>query len=405
MSSPTSTPSPSPSRPIQSFFAFIGYLIFSIIVAAAALELGAFAIWTMSHGARPNRQEKLGSVSPAYAEFPWAAEFWKEEAQRRKGHNGGYVPFRIWGTPEWHGKYVNNDKYQFGVVRRTTDSLGPECKNQPVMDVWMFGGSTLYGSGVPDWATIPSLLAKELNSTPKRCVAITNFGTEAYNTNQEVLLLIEQLKAGRRPDAVIFYDGVNDSYTGVYQPGIATAHMQYAQISARVESKLAGKLEFLRHSYALMLVRRMLLSKQKQDPAAIEAETKLKAAQTLDNYQANLQMVRSLAGIYHFSVYSFWQPSLAYGSKPIVPYEKELIRVDTNSPDGSALQPMRFAYQEAERRVAKNGGFTFLANILDSEQEPLYLDEWHLGPKGNELVAQAIARKLPADFTSQQSTH
>lgn len=405
MPSPTSTPSPSPSRPIQSFFAFIGYLIFSIIVAAAVLELGAFAIWTMSHGARPNRQEKLGSASPAYAEFPWAAEFWKEEAQRRKGHNGGYVPFRIWGTPEWHGKYVNNDKYQFGVVRRTVDSLGPECKNQPVMDVWMFGGSTLYGSGVPDWATIPSLLAKELNSTPKRCVAITNFGTEAYNTNQEVLLLVEQLKAGRRPDAVIFYDGVNDSYTGVYQPGIATAHMQYAQISARVESKLAGKLEFLRHSYALMLVRRMLLSKQKRDPAAIEAETKLKAVQTLDNYQANLQMVRSLAGIYHFSVYSFWQPSLAYGSKPIVPYEKELIRVDTNSPDGSALQPMRFAYEEAERRAANNGGFTFLANILDSEQEPLYLDEWHLGPKGNELVAQAIARKLPANWTGQPSTH
>jgi lysophospholipase L1-like esterase len=403
VSSPTSAHSP--SRPAQSFFAFIGYLIFSIIVAAAVLELGAFAIWTMSHGARPNRQEKLGSASPAFAEFPWAAEFWKEEAQRRKDHNGGYVPFRIWGTPEWHGKYVNNDKYQFGVVRRTTDSLSPDCKNQPVMDIWMFGGSTLYGSGVPDWATIPSWLAKELNGIPKHCVAITNFGTEAYNTNQELLLLVEQLKAGRRPDAVIFYDGVNDSYTGVYQPGIATAHMQYAQISARVESRLAGKLEFLRHSYALLLVRRMLLSKQKQDPAAVEAETKVKASQTLDNYEANLRMVRSLANIYHFSVYSFWQPSLAYGSKPLVPYEKELIRVDTNSPDGSALIPMRFAYQEAARRAANTGDFIFLANILDSEQEPLYLDEWHLAPKGNELIAQAIAKKLPANPTSPSPQH
>src|ERR1700723_58490 len=138
----------SPSRPVQSFFAFIGYLIFSIILGAAVLELGAFAIWTMSHGARPNRQEKLGTSSPAYAEFAWAPDFWKEEAQRRKSHLGLYVPFRIWGTPEWHGKYVNNDKLEVGVVRRTIDNLSPDCKARAATKIWMFGGSTLYGSGV-----------------------------------------------------------------------------------------------------------------------------------------------------------------------------------------------------------------------------------------------------------------
>ena len=398
MSSSPKSPKSSSSGIVQNFFAFIGYLIFSVILAAAVLELGAFAIWTATHGARPNRREKLGSASPAYSEYPWAADFWKEEARRRKLHNGGYVPFLIWATPEWHGKYVNNDQYQFGVVRRTTDSMSPACKDKPIFDIWMFGGSTLYGSGVPDWATIPSFLAKDLNSEPGHCVVITNYGTEAYNTNQELILLLEQLKAGRRPDAVIFYDGVNDSYTGVYQPGIATAHMQYAQISARVESRLAGKLEFLRHSYALMLIRRMMLSKQKEDPAAIENDMIIKADQTLDNYEANLRMIRDLAGVYHFKFYSFWQPSLAYGNKPLVPYERELIRVDTNSPDGSALKPMHLAYQEAERRAKANGDFVFLGNVLDSEKEPLYLDEWHLAPKGNELIAAAIAKQLPADM-------
>jgi lysophospholipase L1-like esterase len=398
VTSPNSARSSAPHL-VQRFFAFIGYLIFSIIIAAAILELGSFAIWEMTHGARPNRQEKLGSASPA-SDFPWAAEFWKEEAQRRKGHNGGYVPFRIWGTPEWHGKYVNNEKLEVGVVRRTIDNLSPDCKNRAVTSIWMFGGSTLYGSGVPDWATIPSQLSTELNKLPNHCVTVTNFGTEAYNSNQELLLLLEQLKAGRHPDVIIFYDGVNDSYTGTYQPGVASAHMQYAQISARVESKLAGKLEFLRHSYALLLVRRMLMSKQKQDPAAIEAATKEKAVQTLDNYEANLGMVRALADIYHFKVFAFWQPSLAYGSKPVVPYETDLIRVDTNSPDGSALKPMRFAYSEADRRAASRHDFVFLAEIFDSEKEPLYLDEWHLGPKGNEIVAAEMAKRLPPDFAS-----
>ena len=389
-------PPSSPSRPVQRFFAFIGYLIFSIILAATVLELGAFAIWTMSHGVRPNHQEKLGINSPAYAEFPWAADFWKEEARRRKGHIGGYVPFRIWGTPEWHGKYVNNDTDEFGTERRTIQDLSADCKDKPSFHIWMFGGSTLYGTGVPDWATIPSFLSKELNASA-RCVKITNFGTEGYNTNQELILLIEQLKAGRRPDAVIFYDGVNDSYTGVFEPGIATAHMEYPAIRARVESRLTGKLEFLRHSYALMLARRLMPSKQTEDPSVVEAKTKLKAAQTLDNYEANLQMVRSLANIYHFDFYSFWQPSLAFGGKPIVPYEAELIHIDENSPYGGALKPMRIAYREADRR-APDGKFIFLGDVFDTEQEPLYLDEWHLGPKGNELIARAIAKRLPANL-------
>jgi lysophospholipase L1-like esterase len=397
------SPPSSPPRLLQNFFALIGYLIFSIILGAAVLELGAFAIWTMSHGARPNRQEKLGTSSPAYTEFAWAPDFWKEEAQRRKSHLGLYVPFRIWGTPEWHGKYVNNDKDEFGTERRTIDQRSADCKTRPPIQVWMFGGSTLYGTGVPDWATIPSWLSKELNSGTG-CVAITNFGTEGYNTNQELLLLIEQLKGGKRPDAVIFYDGVNDSYTGVFEPGIAAAHMEYPAISARVESRLAGKLEFLRHSYALLLARRLMLSKQKQDPSVVETQTKLKAAQTLDNYEANLQMVRSLANIYHFNVYSFWQPSLAYGSKPLVPYEAELIHIDANSPYGGALKPMRLAYQEAERRAAAGGNFIFLGNVLDAEQEPLYLDEWHLGPRGNQLIAQAIAARLPANMAAAPRT-
>ena len=153
-----------------------------------------------------------------------------------------------------------------------------------------------------------------------------------------------------------------------------------------------------------MLARRLMPSKQTEDPSVVEAKTKLKAAQTLDNYEANLQMVRSLSNIYHFDFYSFWQPSLAFGGKPIVPYEAELIHIDENSPYGGALKPMRIAYREADRR-APDGKFIFLGDVFDTEQEPLYLDEWHLGPKGNELIAKAIAKRLPANLSAAPQTH
>ena len=50
-------------------------------------------------------------------------------------------------------------------------------------------------------------------------------------------------------------------------------------------------------------------------------------------------------------------------------------------------------YQEAERR-APEAGFVSMAGVFDSVSEPVYVDEVHLGPRGNELVADAIAKYL-----------
>jgi hypothetical protein len=51
------------------------------------------------------------------------------------------------------------------------------------------------------------------------------------------------------------------------------------------------------------------------------------------------------------------------------------------------------AYQEAERR-APTAAFVYLADVFDSVPEPIYSDEAHLGPHGNELAANAIAKYI-----------
>ena len=117
-----------------------------------------------------------------------------------------------------------------------------------------------------------------------------------------------------------------------------------------------------------------------------------KGVAVLDNYEANMRIARVLGQAYGFKVYCFWQPSLAYGSKSLVPYERELVNLDANSPEGTAFPAMRAAYSEAERRAASNGDFVFLGRLFDTVQQPLYLDRWmHLSPEGNELAARAIA--------------
>lgn len=384
----------SPPSAWQAFFAFIGYLIFVIVIVAAATELGAYAIWRIYHGARPDRQEKLGSTSPAYDAYPWAAEFWKEEQARRKVHRGEYVPFLVWGVTEWHGKYVNADATPMGTLRRTVAPDAAACATKPMTTIWMFGGSTLYGSGVPDFATVASYLERDLNGEGQGCYRVENFGAEGYNTNQEVILLEKELKAGRHPDVAVFYDGVNDSYVGMFAPGFPDAHWDYRVIQARVEGSLAGKLEFLRNSYALRLMREVAGHRANPGaPAGPDLGTK--AVAVLDNYEANLRLARTLGAAYGFQVYALWQPCLAYSHKLLVPYEEQLAKLDADSPEGSAFPPMAAAYQEAERRAASTGDFVFLGNIFDGVSEPLYLDRWmHLGPRGDELVAAAIAKNL-----------
>ncbi len=381
----------------ERFFAFVGYTLVSLILAAVVIELGAHAVWAMKHGLRPSSQEKLGSTSPAYASYPWAAEFWKEEQARRKPGRGGYVPFVVWGVSPWSGKYVNNDVTELGVVRRTTNPARSGCEKNGIKSVWMFGGSTLYGSGVPDWATLPSYMATALNSTGGPCFAVINFGVEGYNTNQEVILLSELLKRGHRPDTVIFYDGFNDSYVGAFAPGNAGDHWEFDAIKARVDGKLVGKLDFLRNSYALRLAREIAKRRSPSGEALLESrKIESRAAATISNYQQNIAFARKLSGTYGFTFYAFWQPALPVGHKPLAGYEQDLVTLDANSPEGSAFPGIIAVYRLAQDRAARDGDFIYLGDIFDGVGEPLYLDRWnHLGPRGNELAAAAVAKYLP----------
>jgi len=381
------------SRRFQGFFAFIGYLIFACVAVGALTELAAYGIWRVYHGARPDKQEKLGRTSPAYQSYPWAAEFWREEEARRKVHRGQYVPFLLWGVAEWHGKYVNADATPLGTLRRTTEMMtdSGRCAGKTATTIWMFGGSTLFGSGVPDFATIASYLQHDLNEKGAGCYRVLNLGAEGYNTNQEVILLEKLLKAGHHPDIAILYDGVNDSYVGMFAPGFPDAHWDYRAIEARVEGSAAGKLEFLRNSYALRFMREMVARRAVRGAASSNLGAKAKAV--LDNYEANLRIAKTLGVAYGFQVQCFWQPSLASGRHELAPYEKQLVELDANSPEGSAFPLMAVAYEKAERRAAEDGQFVFLGGIFDAVKDPLYLDRWmHLGPHGNELAAAALAK-------------
>ena len=368
----------------------IGYTILLAVLGAAVLELTSWAIWSLHPFTRQAELEnQIGS--PVYTGASWAPEFWQEESARRK-KPAVYVPFRLWSVTNWHSKYINNDQGVKGVWRRTSNPTN--CNASHKMTVWTFGGSTMYGTAVPDWATIPSYLSRELNAGSNNCVVVSNFGVEGYVTDQELILLGEQLKAGGHPDIVVFYDGVNDSSLAWPPSKSPDAHFSFGTIKARVEGSVSGRLDFLQKSYAARLARVAL---ERLHPAAsfasLVSKSQPNVLATVDNYEANMRLVRALSESYKFKLYCFWQPMLVYGHKPFVPFEQQMATRDASgtTADSAWFLTNAAAYREAERRAARGGNFVFLGGLFDSTKQPVYVDEAHLGPRGNEIAAQAIA--------------
>ena len=368
-------------------------LLLSLVLLEIAARIG-LVLWPHFH--KPTVMDVLPG-NPAYAAFPWARECMKEHVAHE---HDTYFPFRLWGVAESHGICLNNDLTDLGIVRRTINPSNPTCSDHAKLKVWMFGGSAVYGTLIPDGATLPSQLSQILN-TSSRCVEISNLGVEGYVTNQELLLLIEKLKAGHVPDAAIFYDGFNDADEGTSPPGTA-AHLRYMTIQRRLEGSLSSRLDILPHFAAWRFAQTLSGPKgRKGQPRVSDVQLPERAQQTLNNYLQNLEIIRALGELYRFKVCAFWQPTLTYGHKPLVPYERQFLEQSTTEVfPFAALEPV---YRKAAQRSQQGRQFIFLGDIFNDQSQPLYLDWVHLNPEGNKLVAQAVARQLDSCLSRESS--
>lgn len=149
---------------------------------------------------------------------------------------------------------------------------------------------------------------------------------------------------------------------------------------------------FLQELYSVRVARSILKRFQEKHPVGLsDEEIGKRASATLANYQENLKIIKALGNAYEFKTYFFWQPCLFFGSKPNGPFERELIRM--KNPE--LVRAISAVYAEAERRSAAPGIFVFLGHVFDEISESLFIaDGVHLSPRGNEILAQAIARKM-----------
>jgi hypothetical protein len=251
----------------------------------------------------------------------------------------------------------------------------------------MFGGSTLWGTGAPDDKTIASYLQAKLGAN----FDVYNYGETGYVSAQELNSLLLLLAQGHLPDIVIFYDGVNDGYAGAYSPAIPRDPH-----NLRLEDPAVYPLvlRLLDHSNYKKLFK--LLAGNSSSAAwdqKIAPAIDKNSAGVVDMYEALVRQVNGLASEYGFEAYFFWQPNLfSLTREHLTPYEKNSIERESTT----LVASQQAVYREAARRFSnrESDNIFFLGNIFDKREEPIYIDWHHVGPHGNEIIADAMVRSM-----------
>ena len=222
-----------------------------------------------------------------------------------------YEPYTVWDRRYYPGELISID---FEGFRRTTNNSDAE----DALRVWVFGGSTAWGEGAPDDETIPSHLARLMNAWGVD-TTIKNLGERGYVSTQEVVFLYRELQAGRRPDVVVFYDGINDAAAASNWPEVPGSHVSLHRIRDRFqfgEVPSERRREFVR-SLGIYKASRIVLdrlearersARSRQDdadtditPRFLDANFRFLGGQAVDVWLANRELVSALGVEFGFT--------------------------------------------------------------------------------------------------------
>lgn len=361
-------------------------LVAAVVTLAIVVELGAFVALRWLAHRELERPDPRAALS-AYRDARWAPAYWRELKVVERSPE--YHPYVVWRRVPHGSETIGID----GEGRRRTEHS--QCL-PGVYTIYMFGGSTLWGYGAPDWATIPSYLAAEFARHGRR-VCVQNFGEFGWVSTQGMLALVLELRAGHRPDLVISYDGCNDVLTPL-QSGRVDVHANFREIKTWYDwhPRLAlGSLGWLGATNTVTLARRVADRLGWRASAwRVDAEVAPLARLIVDDYEAGAEIVEALAGRYRFRTAFFWQPVALVERKPLTSEERSRIE----SVRDARHRPLPALYEQTYELVRglRRPGLYYLADLFNDERGDVYLDICHLAPAGNRLVAQRMYEILQA---------
>jgi lysophospholipase L1-like esterase len=327
------------------------------------------------------------SVADCYANKEWVNDYYKE---LRACNQSIWEPYVYWRRKPFNGEYINVNA---DGLRNTALIQHPFSMDDPQSAIFFFGGSSMWGEGVRDEYTIPSITGLELSKNGYN-LRLKNFGETGFVSTQDVIRLMLELKKGNIPDYVVFYGGLNDVISSL-ENGRAGIPMnedsrgrEYNSLSSKKKSVL-NLFYSLRTLATIRFIKSKITHRQKSWEFSKD-ELELLVEKTVQQYNENIRLINALGRQYGFKSIFYWQPSIFYKSV-LSPYEKSIVKKEVSLKKvmeklNSELYP--------EDLVHENIRFYNLTYMFSSETDPLFIDWYHTGETGNILISKRIVKDL-----------
>lgn len=284
-----------------------------------------------------------------------------------------YAPYLHFIERPHNGTYVNIDAN--GVRRGVGPQQWPPSQEDYV--VFVFGGSTTFGYGLPDNDTVPSNIyrvlsqARLVDSTGKRTVAVYNFGQGNYYSTQEMLLFERLLQQGIKPDVAIFVDGINDFVYADDTPAFAVSF----------------KTMFEADYYTKAALR--LLSSLHLANAEAPLPMNVSTSSVIERYLRTKKITAAIARDHGVRPLFVWQP--------VPTYEYNLTHHLFYTGDWGRIGQTRQGYallDKVRQQHDLGDDFVWCADIQREATEPLYVDMLHYGSNMSMMVARCVTDVL-----------
>ncbi len=303
-----------------------------------------------------NKKYKL----PNYSSITWAKKHFEEIDMLRTT----YYDYIGWRRNDFNGETIkiengyrlNNLNENFNIKK----------------DIWIFGGSTVWGDGSRNKDTIPSFIEKLSG------FSVLNLGEHSYTTTQELNLLNKEI-VKHKPKIIIFYDGVNDVYSKCLKQSNYFSGYNENEIRKKVSSKYPYTKKLFEAPLEIinLIINKFEKKNKKIFDCDLDKDKSIKISKVFFN---NWQIVKSIAEKNDIKFIPILQPT-AFSS------ESNLTHLTLSN----ELKKQYNIIYELIKKELDEYDFDYL-NLENSlnDKEFYFIDFCHLSPNGNYVIASKI---------------
>lgn len=242
--------------------------------------------------------------------------------------------------------------------------------------LYLFGGSTVFNSEVPDSLTIASQLASF--GANKASFEVLNMGASAVHSIHQFGLLRSEIQLNEG-DIVVFYDGVNDVQQRiVYENEVGPMFGDPKNESFFI--KLIRYANY--HSSIAKLLYDIMVDNVRPISSSLVDES-------ISRYIETLRSSENYVTSQNARFFHFLQPTL-FTKIYLNDYEKSLIKMGYPFVPNQSKAAFKVAYPIIEERLRSEDYSMSLTDSFDHLETSPYLDFCHVNHIGNEIIANQI---------------